>query len=100
MVKKSPKGIKRKEAIFRLIVIFSPLIVPQFINFGENLCVYIPIIWMIFFAPIYFCPNLSLEFWDEKAKPFHYIFIHIGKIYSLGMMICFAINAYIGKLDF
>ena len=98
MEKKQYKKINRLEVSWRLVVIFAPLLIPQVVNFGENLSVYIPIIWMIFFAPIYFTPSLELEDWEDGAKFFFPIFYKIGKIYFIGVIICFALNLYLDKL--
>jgi hypothetical protein len=89
--------INCKEICWRLGAIFSPLIVPQFMNFGENMCMYIPILWMIMFAPIYFTPSLDPEDWEKSALWAITIFNGIGKIYLGGVIFCLVLNLYLGK---
>jgi hypothetical protein len=93
------KLISKSEVAWRLNVIFLPLVVPQFLDFGENMGVYIPMIWMIFFAPIYFSPPIELEYWEDSAKKYQPLFVNIGKIYFIGMFACYLLNVFLGKLN-
>ncbi len=80
------KKVTQFEVFWRLLVIVSPVVVPQFIDFGNKMDFAIPLIWILFMGPMFFCPSLNIEDWEDDAKPYFWIFDSLWKLF-FGLLI-------------
>jgi hypothetical protein len=69
------------EVLVRLLLIISPVILPQFFATEKMTKIIIPVIWFVIYGPFFVMPHLNYDQWEDNAKPFFWIFKSIFLIY-------------------
>ena len=91
------KKVTQFEVFWRLLVIFGPIVLPQFINFGHKMEFIIPLLWILFMGPVFFSPSLNMKDWEEDAKQYFWIFDSIWKIFFGLLIFGGALHLFFGR---
>ncbi len=84
--KKSDRRVTVQEVWLRLTIIISPLIGPYLFDMSKTAQVVVPGLWLVCMGPFFLIPTSNFDAWEEDAKPYHWIFQSIAKLY-LGLII-------------
>ncbi len=88
------------QVLVRLILIFSPVILPQIYSSDKWSKIFIPFIWFMSFIPVFLCPHRDYEQWDKSAKPFAWIFSSIAYLYLFMLVGWGVMFIFFGKIPY
>ena len=88
------------EVVIRLCLIFSPVILPQFLATDKMSKIIIPTIWFAIFGPVFLMPHLNYDNWSENAKPFFWIFKSIFFLYMMLLIGWAVMYVFFGKVHY
>jgi len=75
-------------ALFRVVLMFTPIFGPYLLGAKGGLEIVIPFIWLVCMGPVACCVGIpNYEDWDESAKPFRFIFNSVVYLYVIMLVI-------------